>query len=544
VTERRSLRHLLIGLLCLAWMLPGLIGHEPWKPDEAYTFGVVHEILQGGSWIIPQLAGEPFVEKPPLFYLSAALSAQLFSPLLPPHDGARLVVALWIGLSLLFTALAAHELHGERKGLIAALLLLGSLGLIVRSHQLIADTAAFAGFAIASFGIALMPRRPWWGGFWLGGGIGVVFLSVGLFEAAMPAVVSALLVALHRHWRSTSSVSALGMAVLFALPWLLLWPVLLYQENPVLFGAWLAHELPRLPEAGGSVLSSLLHYLSILPWYAFPAWPVALWALWRAHRRGDLLAPGIVMPLAGLLVCLAMLALAGQARELYALPLLIPVALLATPGVDTLRRGAGNLWLWFSIMTFTFFIVVGWFYWSALELGLPAKLHSHLHTIRPGYDFGFRALPFLLGLGYTGAWFLLLVRLQRVVERPVVVWAAGLTAMWALLTTLFIGWIDTAKSYRSTVENMVRALPASYRCIAADEVGEAQRALVHYYAGIRLRRLATDPRAESCDLLLSQGAPLLERPLPPDWTLIWEGHRPGDKDERLRLYRLNAPRKS
>jgi hypothetical protein len=79
--------------------------------------------------------------------------------------------------------------------------------------------------------------------------------------------------------------------------------------------------------------------------------------------------------------------------------------------------------------------------------------------------------------------------------------------------------------------------------MAADEVGEGQRALVHYYAGIRLRRLATDPRAESCDLLLSQGAPLLERPLPPEWTLIWEGHRPGDKDERLRLYRLDTPRK-
>ena len=524
-------------------MLPGLIGHEPWKPDEAYTFGVVYEILQGGSWVIPQLAGEPFIDKPPLFYLSAALSAQLFSPLLPLHDGARLVVALWIGLSLLFTALAAHELHGERKGLIAALLLLGSLGLIVRSHQLIADTAAFAGFAITCFGIALIPRRPWCGGAWLGSGIGVIFLSLGLLEAAMPAILGVVLVLLHRHWRSGTSISALGMALLFALPWLLIWPLLLHQQNPVLFSAWLTHELPQWQRSEGSVFSNLLHYLSILPWYAFPAWPVALWAMWRAYRRHDFTSPGMMLPLSGLLVCLTMLAIAGQARELYALPLLIPIALLATPGVDTLRRGAGNLWLWFSIMTFTFFIFVGWFYWSALELGMPAKLHGHLHTIRPGYDFGFRVLPFLLGLGYTGAWFLLLVRLQRAAERPVVVWAAGLTAMWALLTTLFIGWIDTAKSYRATVENMVRVLPAGYRCMAADEVGEGQRALVHYYAGIRLRRLATDPRAESCDLLLSQGAPLLERPLPPEWTLIWEGHRPGDKDERLRLYRLDTPRK-
>ena len=69
-----GLRPLLILILCLAWLLPGLVGHDPWKPDEAYTFGVVYEILQGGSWIIPQIAGEAFVDKPPLFHLTAAFS--------------------------------------------------------------------------------------------------------------------------------------------------------------------------------------------------------------------------------------------------------------------------------------------------------------------------------------------------------------------------------------------------------------------------------------------------------------------------------------
>ena len=72
-----GLRPLLILILCLAWLLPGLVGHDPWKPDEAYTFGVVYEILQGGSWIIPQIAGEAFVDKPPLFHLTAAFSAML-----------------------------------------------------------------------------------------------------------------------------------------------------------------------------------------------------------------------------------------------------------------------------------------------------------------------------------------------------------------------------------------------------------------------------------------------------------------------------------
>ena len=107
-----ALRPLLIAVLCLAWLLPGLIAHDPWKPDEAYTFGAVYEILQGGGWVVPQIAGEPFLDKPPVFYLSAAASAWLLSPVLPLHDGARLVSGLWIGLALLFSALASRELHG------------------------------------------------------------------------------------------------------------------------------------------------------------------------------------------------------------------------------------------------------------------------------------------------------------------------------------------------------------------------------------------------------------------------------------------------
>ena len=61
----------------------------------------------------------------------------------------------------------------------------------------------------------------------------------------------------------------------------------------------------------------------------------------------------------------------ADARELYALPLLLPLALLAVPAPATLRRGATNAWYWFSVMTWTFFIVVFWFYWSGLELGVP-----------------------------------------------------------------------------------------------------------------------------------------------------------------------------
>ena len=118
-------RRLLLALLCLAWIIPGLVAHDPWKPDEAYNFGVVYEMIRGGSWIAPSLAGEPFVREPPLFHISAALSALALSPPFALHDAARLVSGLFIALALLFCALAGRELNGAGTGALAAALLIG-----------------------------------------------------------------------------------------------------------------------------------------------------------------------------------------------------------------------------------------------------------------------------------------------------------------------------------------------------------------------------------------------------------------------------------
>jgi 4-amino-4-deoxy-L-arabinose transferase-like glycosyltransferase len=534
-----ALRPLLIAVLCLAWLLPGLIAHDPWKPDEAYTFGAVYEILQGSGWLVPQIAGEPFLDKPPLFYLSAAASALLFSPVLPAHDGARLVVALWIGMALLFCAFASRELHGKGRGLIAVLLLLGSLGLVVRGHQLIVDVAALSGFAMAYYGAALALRRPIPGGLWLGTACGLVFMTQGVPEAVMIVVIAALLPLLSPHWRRPQYATTAAVALTAALPWLVIWPALLYRHDPAMLSAWFTAENLARFFGTRDMFAGLGYYLRTLPWYAFPVWPLALWTLWRARRIGQLGSPGVVLPALGFVVTLLMLGSAAEQRELYALPMLVPLALLAVPGIDRLRPGPASGWYWFSVMAFTFFICIGWFYWSALELGVPAKLHSHLHTIRPGYGFGFRWLPFVLGLAYTAVWFTLLAKLPRNGERPLIIWVGGITAVWALLATLFIGWVDTTKSYRSVIADMQRAMPQQYRCIAGRELGETQRAMLHYFTGIRAQRPETTEGAR-CDLLLAQGLPLDELVTPPEWKKIWEGHRPGDKDERLRLYQIQV----
>ena len=532
-------RTALVALLCLAWILPGLLGHDPWKPDEGYTFGIVYELLKGGSWVVPHLAGEPFLEKPPFFYLVAAASAWLFSPPLPLHDAARLATGFFMAITFLFCGLTGRELNGEGRGYISTLLLLGCFGLVVRSHQLITDVALLSGFAIAYYGFALSLRRPAWGGFWLGTGIGIGFMSKGLLALGTLGILALVLPLAARAWRSRNSLTSAGFALLAASPWLLIWPIALEFQSQYGFMEWLwVNNFGRFLGTNNlGPAAESLHYLRILPWYAWPVWPVALWALWRARTVG-FARPALMLPLTGFLVTFTVLTLASQARELYALPMLIPLVLLATPAADTLRRGAANAWYWFSVMGFTFFIGVAWFYWIGLELGVPARLHQHLHAIQPGHPPGFRLLPFTLGLAYTLAWFGILAGSRRSPLRPVIAWAAGITVIWSLIAILFIGWLDAGKSYRSMIVSMQQAMPAKYRCVSSRNLGEPQRAMLDYVAGIITHREEVPERHRDCDLLLVQGVPQEENvPLGP-WQKIWEGSRPGDdRDERFRLYR-------
>ncbi len=528
-----------LGWLCMlaaAWIVPGLIGHDPWKPDEAYSFGLVYSILKDGDWVVPMLAHEAFMEKPPLFYLSAAAMASLFSPPFAVHDAARLAAGFYMALAFIFIGGAARELYGENRGALAVLTLMGCLGLLVRSHQMITDISMLAGIAAGFYGFALASRRPVLGGFWLGTGVGIGFMSKGLLAPGMLGV-TALLLPLFPAWRNRNYLVCLIVAAVACAPWLVVWPLALYLRSPALFDEWLwANNFGRFlgtNEFGPPANTG--HYFRILPWYSLPALPLAAWALWRARVAG-MLSPPNALPLTGFIVMLTILSLSADARELYAMPMLLPLALLAAPATDTLRRGAANLIYWFSVMAGAFFIIVGWFYWGALELALPAKLHAHLHRLQPGYPPGFKWLPFTLGALYTIGWIVLMVRLKKSRERPIIAWAASITVVWGLAAILFVGWINAGKSYRSMIAEMQKTLPAKYDCIASKNLDEPQRALLHYFAGIVTWRMEVPGRQRDCQLVIVHGVASEEYvPLGP-WQKIWEGGRPGDKEERYRLY--------
>jgi len=98
----------LLFFIALAWLVPGIFGHGPWKQDETYSFGIIHHMLVSGHYLVPTNAGVPFMEKPPLYYWTAALLAKALSPWLPLHDGARVASIFFNLITLGFVARIAQ----------------------------------------------------------------------------------------------------------------------------------------------------------------------------------------------------------------------------------------------------------------------------------------------------------------------------------------------------------------------------------------------------------------------------------------------------
>lgn len=488
--------------LLAAWVFPGLLGHDPWKPDEAYTFGLVYHILQTGDWVVPTLGGEPFVEKPPVFFWTAALFAWISSPVLALHDGARLASAFYVGVTLWFTYLLA----GRR--LAAPLLLAACLGYLQHAHQLITDNALMAGFAMGLYGIAA--SRP----LLLGTGAGLAFLSKGLLGPGLLGLIALLFT----HWRTWP------LALAAFVPWALIWPALLYRASPALFHEWfVVNNFGRFTGSAGlgGVLDHL-HYAKALPWFALPAWPLAAWALWQRPR-----APELRLPLAAFAIVFLVLSAASSARTLYGLPLLVPLAVLAAHGLDSAPR-----WLTRTLVAIAAAgLLAGLVLWGAWLAFLAGWRHAFFEAQAPGFTPGFGYLAFAAAAAVTlicaAGW-----RRGELSMRLL----AGAALPWGLAMTLWLPWLDHGKSYRGVIAEMQSARAAVPGCVQTQGLTEPQRALFHYFAEIK-----TDAVRADCPLLLVHTASATP---PGGGNLLWSGRRPGDDKEFFWLYRRSQEGKA
>jgi 4-amino-4-deoxy-L-arabinose transferase-like glycosyltransferase len=358
----------------------------------------------------------------------------------------------------------------------------------------------------------------------------------------LPAAIMIFLCVLSRYRRQRVYGLLLGVALPIAAIITAIWliPIALYQPfdgSP--YTAWMNWNRHQIGWLTGN---NLIYFFRYTPWFAWPAWPFAAWAVyaWRKQER----ALHISVPLA-FLCCFILLAfLNPNKEESLFLPLLPPLAILAAFGLPTIKRSTINAIDWFSLMVFTGIAAIIWFGWIAEISGWPTQTAKRILSWAPGYQPEFQFPSFVIALLFTVAWFGLVY--WRISRQPAVLWRAvvlssgGVILSWLLLLTLWLPLINQRITYAPVATELANQFNMPYTCINSN-VGPSQRASFAYFGALHFATL----NQKNCEWYLAQTArrsktssPYMVQKLNKEnWDLIWQGHRAADKDEFFSLYR-------
>ena len=525
----------LTALLCIAWTIFGLIGHDPWKSEEAVL--VSHLVrFTSGDFCLDLLAINGLPLAGPLFYATALSFMEAWGSLLAPHDAARLALSIWLLSAILFTGLTASELWGRTQSWLAPLLLIGSVGLLVKSHQLSATPVLISGLAIFFYGLAIAPRRSMIGGIWLGIGISIILLGTATQNVAIPLLTIVLMSLVNFRYRGLRFIFSLAIAGLILIASAGIWLTILHQSDATFPARWIANAWSgstdsfRVP-----TINDIIYPASVFPWFTWPTWIFLIWSLWVEGREG-LKRKELQLPIVLWITITLVLAFTNINKESGLAPILLPFALIGSIAAGRIPRSFGNALYWFSIMVAAFFTIAVWIYFSASYYGFPQELSEHLLRLQPGYKSGNRNVAVLVAALITATWFLLLCNIKRRPESAILIWAINLTVGWILTVLLLFHWIDERKTYAPMVHSMMQHIEPNYSCIIA-QVGPAQRSLIHYFGGIVTTDIYLENNGQSCTYLIYQDIWDADNDIELPWHMIWEGGRAGDKVERYTLYK-------
>ncbi|AKM32784.3 hypothetical protein AB870_12140 [Pandoraea faecigallinarum] len=538
--------------LLFAFLLAGLFDRDPWKADEPYSVGMVLNFFRGHDLIVPRVAADPFVEKPPVMYWTGAMLARATSGVLPVFQGAQLAVLAWLVLAVFCVGRLAQRLYGsDNFHWLAPMLMVGSFGAIENIHKLTADVPQLAGAALALAALARLARsescaRRW--GLLFGTGAGIAFLSKGLL---VPGVLglTALAVLVLPAYRTRRYAAALGWAVLASLPWLIVWPVLFWRASEPLFIEWFwDNNFGRFfgfVHLGGERKSYWNDVTSLLG-LTFPAGWLALGA-WIAQcrqtglRRFAAERPELAMLWLYVVLFVLTLVVSSAIRDIYMLSLFPAIAVLGA-GVR-LPSWLEKTWSGVALVLMS---VLGVFLWVRWGLQLTGNGHVAAGPIGKWLPLDY-VLPFSPGLVLAavvvaGLWVSAIV--HRRALGALVFGFAGLTFVWGTLSTLLLPWVNEARSYRTPFASLKAALAKvphtgtseASTCVGSFNVGESERGMLDYFIDVRPVQLPGLADASRCGVLLVLDKASSRITVPEGWQMIWQGGRAGDTNERFRAF--------
>jgi 4-amino-4-deoxy-L-arabinose transferase-like glycosyltransferase len=493
-------------------------------PDEPRYARVAVEMSRSGDLVTPTLQGQPWMEKPILYYW---LAAAAFRVLGETETAARLPSVAATLVLVGFAGVFGARLYGGRAGLYAMLvsgtgLLTFAYGRAASMDMLLAATVTVGTglLALRALGISGPLSVP---AGWAVLGLGV--LAKGPLALVLPGLTLGAYTLARREWslipRLVTPLGLLAFAAVAA-PWYL--AVYRAQGQAFVDVFFLDHNVRRFTSTVHNHPGPPVYYLPVLVGLLFP-WsalvPPAIGVLRpRASTRDLLVACWLLLPF-------LFFSAAGSKLPGYILPCVPPLAILAGHAADVRLRQGGPM-------------PVSWRIGALLTLGLGALLAASpaalrlrgpglwLAVVLPGIwslvvGLGFsrqavRDTPAALHLLRVGAAGLLLLlpmsapRLLAQLEsgRDVVLPAAGreILAWGAWRTAWMAGYFYNDGHVRqvTTLEEVTSAVPVLVLA------GPGELRVLERLPGHSMTRLASGPRGNVLVKVSRGTAPIAVRP--------------------------------
>jgi 4-amino-4-deoxy-L-arabinose transferase-like glycosyltransferase len=256
------------GFLFFAGMqIIGLLG-----ADEPRYAQVAREMLARHDWVTPTLWGQPWLEKPPLYYWGAMIAYQATGAV--TDWAARLPSAVLSTLMVVFVYVWARRFRPGMQ-LDAALITAASVLVIGFGRGASTDmplTAMFTVAMLAWYGWYESQKRIWLAIFYVFVGLGT--LAKGPVAAFLAGLIVIVFAALRRNWRiilRTLWFPGILLYLLVVLPWF----VAVQRVNPEFFRVFiLEHNLARYTTDLYRHKQPFWYYLPValiglLPWTIF-----------------------------------------------------------------------------------------------------------------------------------------------------------------------------------------------------------------------------------------------------------------------------------
>lgn len=551
----RRLPRAALLLFCAAYVLPGFIGRAPWKSADMTSFGYMLALAHGASgWLHPLLLGLPPETDGPLPYWLGAWALQVAPGWITPAFAARIpfiillsltLTATWYGIYYLARSREAQPVPfafgGEARpadyaramadgGLLA---LVACLGLAQLSHEITPALTQVCFTALTFYAVAAAPYRT------VGPALGLVIGMAGLVASGAPTMAtlfaagSALLFLVQPDQdadeRRRNRLWVVGIVVLILLTaWLAQWLDLWRWRAELPENRWVAwRNLGRL-----------------LLWFTWPAWPLALWTVWRWRHQLISLRPcrHLALPLWFLLVAIgAMIVLEPADRALMlGMPALATLAAFALP---TLKRSVTALIDWFTLLFFTGSAIIIWVIWISLQTGFPRQPLANVERLAIGFKPSFSLVAFLVALAATLTWGWLVHwragRHRAAIWKSLVLPAGGTALSWLLLMTLLLPVLNFARSYQAIVGRVVSII-GHPECVQVYGLSRAQITAYQYHGRLTLRHATAQAECPWLVVDARSRDALHESVDLKDWKFRGIFRNPSDADENVLLYKREA----